>query len=120
MRNLLPLSILLVAASVLCWPAATLAAPETGAESSCILSPDHLRLDTETPSIEVEVAASVGEVKNVEVEADSGLKVVEIGAEDRAVLRLTLDTREATSGTWQISIEGEAGTCTASLTVDAA
>ncbi len=54
------------------------------------------------------------------MEAESGLKVIAIGAEEDAMVRVTIDTRTAENGTWMISVEGEHGACTALLVVEAA
>lgn len=120
MRNKRQFLIMISMAFLLALPLATVSAQETGAEASCTATPSQLQATSSASSLEIEVNGSIGEIKSVEVEADSGIEVLEFGDEENTRVSLTLDTSGAASGTWLISVQGENGTCTTSVTVEAA
>lgn len=71
--------------------------------------------------LEASYTEAIGEALSAVLQEESGVQLVsaEPGAEEQSV-RLTLDTSQAVSGEWTVSLMGESGECTGTFTVSAA
>lgn len=71
--------------------------------------------------VEATISDTIGEALSAVLQEESGVQLVsaEAGAEEGQV-SLTLDTSQAVSGEWTVSLMGESGECSGTFTVAAA
>lgn len=92
---------------------------QVAAEQDCsaTLTPEVVSIAAGSAEITVMLSEGIGAVSGVDVDAESGLNVLGIEADDGQMLEVSIDTSAATAGSWELYVQGESGSCNGTLQV---
>jgi len=118
-RALCGVFVILVAFALIGPPVSALGADQSGADDGCsaIVSPAVVSPQPEPIDLWVTPPQPTGALTSVEVEAESGIGVLDFWLEDDGRIMVRLDTSDASTGTYSLSLSGEVETCCANLGV---
>lgn len=96
--------------------------PEPEAATECeVQVAEPVSVSEEPVVVEATLSEAIGEALTAVVQDESGVEFVSAEpAEEEGAVNLTLNTSEAVSGEWTISLTGESGECAGTFTVSAA
>jgi len=87
-------------------------------ECELTLRPAEIQRVPDAVPVRITLSEEIGEIQGVSLDERSRVKVEQVETPSPAALVLTLLTEEAQEGEWTVTVSGEDGECTGTLTVE--